>query len=291
MKTLVSTLDASVNFVDPSEDSGFFESRYVRRADDYFIAYISSHTGCKQACRFCHLTQTGQTTFTPADHETMLGQLRGVLAHYDRAERPAERVNVNFMARGEPLLNPFLTGSFSRFADAALEEAARRGLDMTFNVSSIFPEEAAQVNPVSAFGGGYDVVLFWSLYSLDPAFRRRWLPRAESPDAVMRKMLAWQGAGGRSVLHWAVIEGENDSDRTFSDIARFVEASGLRARLNLVRYNPHSGKTGTEAADARYDSALRTIGAVMTEPGSRIVPRVGFDVKASCGMFVGKGGA
>ena len=285
MKTLISRMDDSVNFVEEADDGGFFESRYVRRTDDYFIAYISSHTGCAQACRFCHLTQTGQLSFTPADHETMLGQLDNALAHHDRTGVPSTRVNVNFMARGEPLLNRFLTDDFERFADAARGRAARRGLEMTFNISSIFPKDAADVDLVRSFPVD-DAVIFWSLYSLDPAFRRRWLPRAQDPGRVMEKILAWQDAGGRTVLHWAMIEGENDGERTLDDIAAFVDASGLRARLNLVRYNSHSPKTGREATGGSYQRAFETVGAVMTEPGSRIVPRVGHDVKASCGMFV-----
>lgn len=283
MAVLVSSLDSSVNMVAPAGDGGFFESRYVRRCDDYFIAYLSSHSGCSQACRFCHLTQTRQTTFSEASVPELQRQLSGVLDVHRRSEVRPSRMNVNFMARGEPLLSKSLISGFKAFSGWAMREA--EGLDVMFNISSIFPKGHLARDPAATFAGA-PVTLFWSLYSLDPKFRKRWLPKAEAPEKVADTLAGWQEAGGAVVLHWALIEGENDADRTFSEIAEFVRARGLKARLNLVRYNPHSARTGAEAPDDRYDAALRRVGAAMRVPGSRTVPRVGFDVKASCGMFV-----
>lgn len=278
--------DASINWTAPTPDGGMLECRYVRRVEEYFIAYLSSHSGCRLTCRFCHLTQTGQTMFRPSSIEDLTRQLDQVLGHYDQAGAPARRMNVNFMARGEPLANAGLMSSFGAFASHAAEAAGRRGLEHRLNLSTIFPAEAREVDLASAFGEA-PVTLFWSLYSLDPSFRRRWLPRAEAPERVMDRLLDWQArAQGEVVLHWALIEGQNDRDEDLEEIAGFVRRSGLRARLNLVRYNPHSTKTGREAEEDRYEAALATIGREMSVPGSRVVPRVGFDVKASCGMFL-----
>src|SRR5580692_271545 len=99
-----SELDASVNWI-RRVDVGAIEARYVRRARDRFVIYLSSQTGCRQACRMCHLTATGQTALRDVTLVEYLDQAGVVLDHYIRVA-PAALVHYNFMARGEPLLNP-----------------------------------------------------------------------------------------------------------------------------------------------------------------------------------------
>lgn len=281
-----SKIDRSVNFT-AGFGKGVLEARYVRRCEDYFIAYLSSQSGCRLACRFCHLTRTRQTSFDQAGVPDLLSQLDRVLSHHRHDETPSPRMNVNFMARGDALMNPVVAGGDPDFFIPAVEMAQAAGVpEVMFNVSSIFPKEAAGVDLVTAYGD-HPVTLFWSLYSLNPHFRKRWLPKAEEPEAVFRKLRDFQDRTRHPVvLHWALIEGENDTDEDFRLIREAVSDHGLRARLNLVRYNPADEGTGQEASESRYEAAMGSISPVMTVPGSRIVPRVGYDVKASCGMFV-----
>lgn len=285
-KVLRSEEDRSVNFVAPYGD-GVVEARYVRRTEDYFICYVSSHSGCRLACRFCHLTRTRQTTFDAVGLDGFTAQIARVLRHHAEAETPSPRMNVNFMARGEPLVNAAVRGQMRPLHDAVSRLAAEAGVgEVVYNPSSIFPVGTEDLDLAAAFGG-LPVTPFWSLYSLDPTFRKRWLPKAIAPELALGKLLDFQAATGREVvLHWALIAGQNDRDADFAAIAEMVSRSGLEARLNLVRYNPADAGTGQEAPEDRYQAALDILGSVMKRPGSRVVPRVGFDVKASCGMFV-----
>lgn len=289
-KEMRSDLDRSVNFI-ADYGSGFLEARYVRRTDDYFICYVSSHSGCKLACRFCHLTRTRQTSFDEADKDSLIAQIRRVLDYHADNETASPKMNVNFMARGEPLLNKAVTEELADIHEVVMPWAESHGIsEIVYNPSSIFPLGTEELDLADAFGG-LPVTPFWSLYSLDDRFRKRWLPKSIEPELALAKLLDFQSATGREVvLHWALISGENDKDEDFEKIAGFIEKSGLEARLNMVRYNPADEGTGVEADEDRYQAALNIIGEVMKRPGSRVVPRVGFDVKASCGMFVNKDG-
>lgn len=285
-ETLKSCQDRSVNFVTP-HGTGYLEARYVRRTEDYFICYVSSQSGCKLACRFCHLTRTRQVSFDQAGLDDLVSQVRRVLDHHASSETPSPRMNVNFMARGEPLLNPAVVSQMRAFHDVVQQMAENADIqEVVYNPSSIFPEGTQDLDMAEAFSG-VPVTPFWSLYSLEPKFRKRWLPKAIAPETALGKLIDFQSATGREVvLHWALIAGENDRDQDFERIAEFIDASGLETRLNMVRYNPADSGCGTEAPEERYEAALRILGPHMKREGSRIVPRVGFDVKASCGMFV-----
>lgn len=279
--------DESVNFVTMGP-KGTFEARYVRRTAEYMIAYLSSHAGCDRSCRFCHLTATGQTSMTPADVEDYADQIARVLDHHDGRDIRPTRMNVNFMARGEPFLNPVLRNEndWLRFRNAVAERADASGIDdVRYNVSSIMPRTDGPSIPTPL--KDEDVTLYYSLYSMRPAFRRRWLPKAMDPTAALEDLARWQDdTGNPVVLHWAFIEGENDDEYTIAEIVEAVRASGLRPRFNAVRYNPFDERRGREPQVEIIERCFAMLSEAFGDPHSRIVPRVGFSAKASCGMFV-----
>jgi 23S rRNA (adenine2503-C2)-methyltransferase len=293
-RRLVSREDASVNFVHRTDDGGAFEARFVQRTPDYFICYLSSHSGCDRACRMCHLTQAGQTMMAPASFVAYMRQAHQVLAHHaSLPNRTAKRVNFNFMARGEPFLNPLVRRRWARLRTMLAIAAQARGLNPRFNLSTIYPKEIEDVPLIDILGPDpLGVSVYYSLYSMDPDFRRRWLPKAADPKVALRRLRDWQKAtGGDVVLHWAFIEGENDDDETIERVCAAVLESGLDTRFNLVRYNPFSPAQGREPSDEVIARQFAKLERVCGQPGSRIVPRVGFDVQASCGMFVSGPGA
>jgi len=128
--------DLSVNFVRPASDGGFWKARYVRRCSAYAVVYLSSQSGCRQACQMCHLTATGPTTERGATVEDYLAQDDVVLAHLDRMEAVHGRpglINVNLMAWGELLANQHFLSGWHALAEALEERAGRCGMGLQLN--------------------------------------------------------------------------------------------------------------------------------------------------------------
>lgn len=99
----------------------------------------------------------------------------------------------------------------------------------------------------------------------------------------------FQAKTGREIaLHWAFIAEQNDSLEELNQTMADVKSRGIKAKFNLVRYNPHSDRYGYEPEEQHIIQLFNVVQSYLPNPKSRIVPRVGHDVKASCGMFVSK---
>ncbi|UNC16155.1 radical SAM protein (plasmid) [Acidiphilium multivorum] len=283
-----SQVDASVNFTLPTADGGMIEARFVQRDPDYFIVYLSSHTGCRHACRFCHLTATGQTMMVPVGAHDYVAQANRVLQHAGMVATEAKRVHYNFMARGEALSNP----DFLRESSLVFELLGNLMPDLAsrFLVSSIIPDE--YTGRLDSLLTDPRSMLYYSLYSTNPAFRRRWLPRAKPVDHALDLIADYQARTGRAIaLHWAFIAGENDDPDDVATTLEALKVRGIKAKFNLVRYNPHDQRQGAETEEKRLTELFRLVAGSLGQAGSRIVPRVGSDIMASCGMFFPRGGA
>ena len=278
MQILKDTQDSSVNFVE-QQLTGFIETRYVRRQDHYFIAYLSSQTGCNRGCAMCHLTVTGQTQFKNCDLTDFVSQFETVLKHYDR-ENPAKLVHVNLMARGEPMANPTVTETSTELLYALGTRAHELGLATKFNISTIMPL-ALRKNLVDCFPF-ITPTIYYSIYSLDPSFRKKWLPAALPVDMSLELLKDYQAMSKKIIkFHGAFIQGENDHVDQVRDMAHEIWKQGIRGEFNIVRYNPLTEAQGQESSN------LEAIQEVISEyMPCKIIPRVGTQVHASCGQFV-----
>lgn len=281
MQTLISKEDKSVNFI---LDSGL-ECRFVQRNQDYFIIYLSSQTGCDQACRFCHLTQLGLTDTTQASYDDFINQARIVLEHFftlkQSVKNKINKVHINFMSRGEPLNNPTFMNENKKLIDG-LEMLVLEHVDISevkFKVSTIMPSSLDQIKFKEIIDDRLE--FYYSLYSTSEVFRKRWLPKALDYKKAL-ELLKFK----RVKIHYCLIEGENDSPKEATNISIAIHKSGLDCEFNLVRYNPFSSGQGKESDELTRLIYMQAIDRHDSFGKIKIIPRVGTDVKASCGMFV-----
>lgn len=279
-----SKIDQSVNITYPAPNVGIFETRYVRREDEYFIIYLSSQSGCDQACKMCHLTATGQNKYENATLEEYLHQAKKVYEHYD-VQNKAKLVHYNYMARGEALNNELILTDSALLLSSLNELASQRGLESKHLISTILPTSLGNRELIDIFPEIHPEI-YYSIYSMNPKFRKKWLARAQSAERGLEMLKAWQLATGKiPKIHFAFIEGHNDSEKDMVEIANAVKAIDLKVNVNIVRYNPQDPKykEPSEEVIAYNTNVLREL----LEPDQmRVVPKVGLDVKASCGMFI-----
>lgn len=286
LKILHSTEDESVNFVQKAE-VGFFESRYVHRPGaDYFIVYLSSQSGCNRGCGFCHLTTTGQTKSVDASLEDFIDQADQVLqyaASKDVNEIRAKYVHFNFMGRGEYLANTDMQHNDALLTNLG-KEAALYGLNSKFNISTIMPKSFRD-SLLDVFKYTQPT-LYYSLYSINQAFRDKWLPGAMDVDKAMEKLKEYQEFTQKPIkIHFAFIDGQNDNHSDVYSMLNTIKKHELLVDFNIVRYNPPD----ENSQEPEFSHIQRLAGFMVINSGRpvQIVKRVGMDVKASCGMFVG----
>jgi adenine C2-methylase RlmN of 23S rRNA A2503 and tRNA A37 len=278
--------DESVNFIthtDP-DDKQAFECRYVRRNLEYFIAYLSAQTGCDKGCKMCHLTAMGLTHARDAEVNEILEQADTVLDYY-KMQEDARFVHYNFMARGEPLSSQtILKHNDELFANLNFR-AQKFGLFPKIQISTIMPKEMKFLELHEVFQL-YQPEIYYSLYSTCNLFRKHWLPAALPVDDALDKLKTWQDITNKIVtIHYALIKNENDSVIDVRHICDAIEHHELRANFNFVRYNPYDGM-GEEPDEGIIQDHVGELRDRFPESRIQIVDRVGFDVAASCGMFI-----
>ncbi len=278
MTILRSVLDSSVNFIEDAL-TGFIETRYVRRNSEYFIAYLSSQTGCNRGCRFCHLTTTKQTKFENVTFSQLLKQSDVIFDEYKASGIKAKYVHFNFMARGEPLNNPNIDDHL--LTQLGLQ-AINEGLFPKFNISTIIPRDFS-LRFKDIFRVVYPTI-YYSIYSIKETFRRKWLPNAMPPDEALELLAEYQRLSKKLIkFHCAFIKGENDSRQDVTNMMWKIEDYGIKGEFNIVRYNPYSPEQGEETTEEQLEQIRLNIATFMPV---KVIPRVGQDVKASCGTFV-----
>ena len=126
-------------------------------------------------------------------------------------------------------------------------------------------------------GGAGGIGLEVARYLLREHAARLILVGRRSPAEVHEPLRALEGLPGEVVYAEADVHAICDA----------IESRRLMVHVNIVRYNPYDpGRHGTEPPEEVIQRNARIYESRLPNARVRVIPRVGFDVAASCGMFL-----
>jgi 23S rRNA (adenine2503-C2)-methyltransferase len=233
---------------------------------------ISSQAGCGMGCVFCATARLGLLRNLRAAE--IVGQVRAAMA----LAQPETVTNVVFMGMGEPLANYDEVVRALRIltAEWGFGISPRR---ITVSTVGLAPQIAPFIEETR-------VNLAVSLHATTDAQRerlvpvaRRW-PLAELLAACRAVPLARRR---RITFEYVMLDGENDTDADAERLVRLLH--GLRAKVNLIPFNPFPGAgyaTSPRPRIERFRTALHAHGISVTVRESR-----GEDIQAACGQLAG----
>lgn len=240
---------------------------------------VSSQVGCAMDCAFC---ATGAQGFNRnLETAEIVGQVwlaNRLLA--GRGPEQAAVTNVVFMGMGEPLANyRNLLPALRLLVDPLGFGLSKRRV--TVSTSGLVPA-------IERLAADCDVALAVSLHAPDDVLRDKLVP-INRRYPIAQLMAACRRYVGRNphrhvTIEYVMLDAVNDSDRHARQLIRCLE--GLRAKVNLIPFNPYPGARFTASSPARIDRFRELV----MEGGFMTVTRRtrGEDIDAACGQLAGQ---
>jgi 23S rRNA (adenine2503-C2)-methyltransferase len=239
-------------------------------ARDRLTVCISSQAGCGMGCGFCATAGMGLVrNLRPAEMVTQVRAAQALAA-------PERLTNVVLMGMGEPLANyPAVVAALEILtAEWGYAISPRRITVSTVGLAPEIPRFIAETR----------VNLAVSLHAPTDRQRERLVPvNRRYPLAVLLAACREVPLARRKriTFEYVMLAGENDADADARALVRLLH--GLRAKVNLIPWNPFPGAAFSPSPRARvvrFQALLRQLGLSATIRESR-----GQDIQAACGQL------
>jgi 23S rRNA (adenine2503-C2)-methyltransferase len=250
-------------------DAKVVESVIIPR-DERITLCISSQVGCALDCQFCATATLGlQRNLEP-------GEIVGQVLRAREAAAPNILTNYVFMGMGEPLAN------YDRLIRALTILTARWGLGIsprriTVSTVGLVPQMERLLSETS-------VHIAVSLTAARDELRDRLMPvnfsypLAELIGACKRLDLPRRK---RITFEYVMLDAVNDTLRDAEDLIRLLH--GVRAKVNLIPFNPFPGARFGRSSDDRIEAFRERLLAAAIHATVRTSR--GRDIQAACGQL------
>lgn len=260
------SIDGTRKYLFPTIQHKFIETAMIPEKDRKTVC-VSSQVGCKMGCLFCFTAKQGFQGQLSAGE--IINQIRSI-------DEVNEVSNIVYMGMGEPFdnLDQVLKSLEILTSEWGYAMSPRR---ITVSTIGIIPGMLTFLEKSEAH-------LAVSLHTPFHEERQKLMPVqvAYPIEEVVKEIKSWDfGKQRRISFEYIVFEGLNDSEEHVQELARLL--SGLRCRINLIRFHPVPGtplKSPDDATIQRFKDALNKRGILTTIRASR-----GQDIYAACGLL------
>jgi len=235
-------------------------------------ACISTQVGCPVRCKFC------ATGLGGLDGNLSAGRVVEQVWRLNKLEGVGRISNVVFMGMGEPLAN------FKATVNAARTLAAPWGLGISARKITISTVGLPKAIERLADELALPVTLALSLHAPNDELRRELIPWSEYTTIaeLLTACNSWFKKTGREItLEYILLAGVNDQPEHAAQLAGV--AKGLRANINLIRYNEVDGlefQRPSSEAVLEFQRVLR-----LKNVNCHIRASRGRDIAAACGQL------
>jgi 23S rRNA (adenine2503-C2)-methyltransferase len=258
--------DGTKKYLFPTLEHKYIETAMIPERDRNTVC-VSSQVGCKMGCLFCFTAKQGfQGQLTAGE---IVNQIKSI-DEWDTVS------NIVYMGMGEPFdnLNEVLKSLEILTSEWGFGMSPRR---ITVSTIGIIPGMVRFLEQSEAH-------LAVSLHTPFHTERQQLMPVqvAYPIDKVIDEIKGWDlGRQRRISFEYILFEGLNDTSRHIKGLVQLL--SGLRCRINLIRFHPVPGtplKSPKEETIQQFKDQLNQKGILTTVRASR-----GQDIYAACGLL------
>ncbi|MCF6339746.1 MAG: 23S rRNA (adenine(2503)-C(2))-methyltransferase RlmN [Sulfurimonas sp.] len=238
-----------------------------------FTICVSTQVGCKIGCSFCLTAKGGFTRDLSAGE--IVAQV--VTLKRDNNHKHNRMINIVYMGMGEPLDNlDNLAHAIKIFKEN--EGLCISGKRQTVSTSGL----SNKIDQLGKMDLGVHIAI--SLHAVDDKLRTELIPMNKTHnissiiEAVKRFPIDTRK---RVMFEYLVIKNKNDDILSAKKLIRLL--SGIKAKVNLIYFNPYPGTTydrPSKASMIAFQEYLVDHGLLCTIRDSK-----GIDISAACGQL------
>lgn len=275
-----STEDKVVKYVLQMNDGVISEVSYIDNNTNKDIICCSTHSGCQLGCRFCFLTDfchkikvrplSGWETFETIAKVYMEEELY----------KNKRMLLVSYMGCGEPLLSWEKVLDSMLFVKNRLTDQPSR-----FAIATLLPKHCWNnyFNFIhSIFQNKLPVKIHLSLHFTENEKRKEWMPAALDIDPAIAALKFYKDMGGQTEVHYAMVEGVNDTKADAFTLATLWQEYGID--IKLMEYNRKESLEYNTSCEKR----LKIFTDILDESGVKweYYRPPGISIGSSCGSFM-----